>query len=97
MCFECSRELSHRDGSSEYPQHTFWLRNKKNNFQLHTLIWVPDNKIEISENENALQSKIFSHKKQIMTKNIAKSLTAVRACHIHVNSFSRKNVNIKFK
>ena len=25
MCFGCS----HRDGSFEYPQHVFWLRNKK--------------------------------------------------------------------
>ena len=33
---------STRDGSFEYPQHMFWLRNKKNNFQLHTLIWGPD-------------------------------------------------------
>ena len=29
------------DGSFEYPQHMFWLRNKKNNFQLHILIWRP--------------------------------------------------------
>ena len=36
-----SKELSHRDGSFEYLQHMFWLRNKKNNFQLHTLIWGP--------------------------------------------------------
>ena len=41
MCFGCSKELSHQDGSFEYPQHMFWLRNKKNNFQLHTLIWRP--------------------------------------------------------
>ena len=39
MCFGCSKEPSHRDGSFEYPQHMFWLRNKKNNFQLCTLIW----------------------------------------------------------
>ena len=39
MCFGCSKEPSHRDGSFEYPQYMFWLRNKKNNFQLHTLIW----------------------------------------------------------
>ena len=25
----------------EYPQHVFWLRNKKINFKLHTLIWRP--------------------------------------------------------
>ena len=30
MCFGCSKEQSHRDGSFEYPQHMFWLRNKKN-------------------------------------------------------------------
>ena len=38
MCFGCSKELSYLDGSFEHPQHLFWLRNKKNNFQLHTLI-----------------------------------------------------------
>ena len=42
MCFGCSKEPSHRDGSFEYPQHMFWLRNKKNNFQLHSLIWGPE-------------------------------------------------------
>ena len=41
MCFGCSKEPSQRDGSFEYPQHMFWLRNKKNSFQLHTLIWRP--------------------------------------------------------
>ena len=42
MCFGCSKEPSHRDGSFEYPQHMFWLRNKKNNFQLRSLIWGPE-------------------------------------------------------
>ena len=41
MCLGCSKEPSHRDGSFEYPQHMFWLRNKKNNFQLCTLIRGP--------------------------------------------------------
>ena len=41
MCFECSNKPSHRDGSFEYPQHMFWLRYKKYNFQVHTLIWGP--------------------------------------------------------
>ena len=27
ICFGCSKELSHLDGSFEYPQHMFWLRN----------------------------------------------------------------------
>ena len=30
MCFGCSKEPSHWDGSFEYPQHMVWLRNKKN-------------------------------------------------------------------
>ena len=29
MCFGCSKETSHQDGSFEYPQHMVWLRNKK--------------------------------------------------------------------
>ena len=41
ICFGGSKELSHRCSSFEYPQHMFWLRNKKTNFQLRTLIWVP--------------------------------------------------------
>ena len=41
MCFGCSKEPFHRDGSFEYPEHMFWLRNKKKNFQLSTLIWGP--------------------------------------------------------
>ena len=42
MCFGCSKEPSQQDSSFEYPQHMFWLRSKKSNFQLHTLIWGPD-------------------------------------------------------
>ena len=41
MCFGCSKEPSHQDGSFEYPQHMFWLRNKNNNFLLRTLTWRP--------------------------------------------------------
>ena len=41
ICFGCLKEPSNRDGSFEYLQHMFWLRNKKNNFQLRTLIWRP--------------------------------------------------------
>ena len=34
----------------------FWLRNKKNNFQVHTLIWRPE-----KQNINPLYSDEFSH------------------------------------
>ena len=33
--------MSHQDGSFEYPQHMFWLKNKKFNFQLRPLIRGP--------------------------------------------------------
>ena len=29
MCFGCTKEPSQRDGTFEYQQHMFWLRNKK--------------------------------------------------------------------
>ena len=32
ICFGYSKELSHLDGSFEYPLHMFWLRDKKINF-----------------------------------------------------------------
>ena len=43
MCFGCSKEPSLWDGSFEYPQHMFYMRNKENSFPIHTLIWRPDN------------------------------------------------------
>ena len=41
MCFGCSKEPAHWDGSFEYPPHMFWMRNKENSFPIHTLIWSP--------------------------------------------------------
>ena len=41
MCFGFSKEPSHQDCSIEYLQHMFRLRNKKTNFQFHTLFWGP--------------------------------------------------------
>ena len=43
MCYGCLKEPSHRDGSFEYPQNMFWLRNKKKKSVTHcTSIWGPD-------------------------------------------------------
>ena len=41
MCFGCSKEPSHCDGSFEHSQHIFWMRNKENSFPIRTLIWRP--------------------------------------------------------
>ena len=40
ICFGCSKEPSQRDGSFEYKQHMFRLRNKKINFWYGLLIKV---------------------------------------------------------
>ena len=32
MCLGCSKEPSQREGSFEFPQHMFWMNNKKINF-----------------------------------------------------------------
>ena len=41
VCFGCSKELSHRDGSFEYPQHMFWLRSKIFFFfQIHVFSYI---------------------------------------------------------
>ena len=42
MYFGCSKGPSHRDDSFEHSKHMFWMRNEKNNFQLHSLIREPD-------------------------------------------------------
>ena len=48
MCFGCSKEPSHRDGSFEYPQHMFWLRNKKKKNFSYTLVYECEGGIEKS-------------------------------------------------
>ena len=42
MCFGCSKEPSHRDGSFEYPQHMFWMKIRKKYFQVRSVIWGPE-------------------------------------------------------
>ena len=39
VCFGCSKEPSRRDGSFEYPQHTFSLRNRKIQIYFPSLIY----------------------------------------------------------
>ena len=41
VCFGCSNEPYEWDGSFEYQQHMFCMRNKENNFPIRTLIWRP--------------------------------------------------------
>ena len=42
ICYGCSKEPSHLDGSFEYRQHMLWMRNKEDSFPIHTSIWKPD-------------------------------------------------------
>ena len=59
MCFGCSKEPSHRDGSFEYPQHMFWLRNKKDNFPVCMLIRRPDNNFAYYAYSNGLSIEMM--------------------------------------
>ena len=47
ICCGCSKEPSHLDGSFEYPQHMFWMRNKESYFPISTRIWRPDSYVFI--------------------------------------------------
>ena len=38
ICFRCSKDPSHWDGSFEYPQHMFWMKNKKINIFWYELL-----------------------------------------------------------
>ena len=44
MFFGCPKEPSEfkRDGSFEYKQHMYWMKNEENSFPIRTLIWRPD-------------------------------------------------------
>ena len=56
--------------SFEYPQHMFWLRNKNDNFQLHTLIWRPS-LIELHLVENP-EDRFSRVEAQLVFNNSAK-------------------------
>ena len=47
ICFGCSKEPSQQDGSFEYPQDTFWLRNKKIIFLVRTLNLRPVSRLVV--------------------------------------------------
>ena len=97
MCFGCSNEPSHRDGSFEYPQHMFWLRNEKTNFQLRTLTWVPEfrptDKIAkvkmsliISQPKHmlwVLKRQLFEHPKHMLKLLDKSKTTSLRSKVLH--------------
>ena len=51
MCCWCSEESYHWDGSLEYPQHMFYLRNKK-----HFLLYVYFFQLSTALDESAIVS-----------------------------------------
>ena len=49
ICFGCSKEPSHWDGSFEYQQHILWLRNKKNTFSVPNLNFIDFHRVQCNE------------------------------------------------
>ena len=60
MCLGCSKEPSHLDGSFEYPQHMFQMRNKENSFPIHTLIWSPGYTLKFPKKYHIFYSDSFT-------------------------------------
>ena len=42
ICCGCSKEPSHLDGSFMYTQHMFWLRNKKINIHITSMVKIKE-------------------------------------------------------
>ena len=76
MCFGCSKEPSQLDCSFEHPQHMFWLRNKKNDFQLRTLIY------DITSSSTLLQNVAAKHCKHRYTSGHLTIVNNVTKCGI---------------
>ena len=79
----------------------FWLRNKKNNFQLHTLIWRPAS--EASDKKpynnnvfqtNATNANLSFMKSKITTKNMGKKLSLTS--FIMLSRLMPTNANLSF-
>ena len=58
-CFGCSKEPSHWDGSFEYPQHMFWLRNKKIIFVTHSYLKACSTLMNICFQMNLILCKVL--------------------------------------
>ena len=84
MCFGCSIEPSHWDGSFEYPQHMFdweiscfdWLRNKKTSFFVPSLNYRPGSLYDASNeypqlflrNRKEVSSFFLSKKRRLLSE-----------------------------
>ena len=70
------KEPSHWDRSFEYPQHMFWLRNKKISFSIHTFNLSPEIDLcLINEYHPYRQAKGFGH---IVSWTFLVSLSAIK-------------------
>ena len=99
MCFGCSKEPSHRDGSFKYPQHMFRLRNKKNNFQLCTLIWRPASlfrkrvstvRVPISYRQDCVKFKDFSRTSKRLSYMVFKDFNFMENTDFNVKILLQK-------
>ena len=60
MCFGCSKEPSQKDGSFEYPQHMFWLRNKQKIIFSYALLSGVLTVLETNMNKGTVKGNVLS-------------------------------------
>ena len=90
ICFGCSKEPSPWDGSFEYLQHMFWLRNKKNSFQLCTFIWKPE---DSSQTSMAILNTVWHQCVNILCLFMVRLLLVICVRHL-TNHLRRWRINL---
>ena len=88
ICFGCSKEPFHWDCSFEYPQHRFWLRNKKISFNLPTFIWKPD---DSSQTSMAILNTVWHQCVNILCLFMVRLLLVICVRHVrHLTNHLRR-------
>ena len=92
ICFGCSKEPSHWDGSFEYPQHMFWLRIKKSIFLSRTQF----TKVLYHIQRVILYTKIFSVNLWIFSYPLVKTLVLAAQKNRLIETVLLSTHNIRF-
>ena len=88
ICFGCSKEPSHWDGSFGYLQHMFWLRNKKIIFLLHTFIIIKSWKTHSSTPDWGCHC-FYPNKQLHVDRHLSDVIVMLKRCH-HVYVVSQR-------
>ena len=82
ICFGCSKEPSHRDGSSEYTRYVIWLKNKNLFLVSHSYLkpWISYKMRKSESIVLELSSVVKSFAKKVLNKKVYRMGACVRVC-----------------